>query len=291
MDIVDACCRFQPGQTIRAGNEAPPLGAKVTGQKKPLPQKNSNMKSNFDYQKLRPALDGLSLRDLEARIKELHRDARKRGVSKNDPLKLALFERRQRIRQTFQYTPEQVRQIERVNRILTDGSAKVLLRAGQLYRQMFQLKSAGDEFLDDFEIEATVSVAYSGADSVLRLEFDENRGESDYEAMAEILDDCPLGDRNLRSFHFSYRPVADWRASDEALGIVDTMMLAGESWGEDCLDVPELRHVNFCYAAHCLFVDSAYSLSDIIRCNDFWNQVQVMHQNWGENQSDNGLQR
>lgn len=224
----------------------------------------------------------MSLRALEARIKELHRDARKRGVSKNDPLKLALLERRRRIRQNFQYSPAQVSQIERVNQILTDGSAKVLQRAGQLYRQMLQLKSAGDEFLDDFEIEATVSIGYSGAGSVLRLDFDENQGESDYQAMAEILDDCQSGDNNLRSFHFSCQPAADWRASDEALGIVDTMILAGESWREDCLDVPELRHINFCHAAHCLFVHSAYSLSDIIRCNDFWNQVQVTHQNWGE---------
>lgn len=240
------------------------------------------MKSNFDHQKVQSALDSMSLRELEARIKELHRGASPNVVSRNDPLKLALLERRRRIRQTFQYTPEQVSQIERVNRILTDGSAKVLQRAGTLYRQMLKLKSAGDEFLDDFEIEATVSIGYCGADSVLQLEFDENQGESDYQAMAEILDDCPLEDRNLRSFHFSYQPAADWRASDEALGIVDTMILTGESWDEDCLDVPELRHVNFCHAAHCLFVDSAYSLSDIIRCNDFWNQVQATHQNWGE---------
>lgn len=249
------------------------------------------MKSNFDHQKLQSTVDGMPLRALEAKIKELHRGARKKGASKYDQLKLALSERRRRIRQNFQYTPEQVRQIERVNRILTDGSAKVLQRAGQLYRQMLQLKSTGDKFLNDFEVEATVSIGYSGADSVLRLEFDENQGESDYQAMAEILDDCPLGDRHLRSFHFSYQPAADWRASDEALGIVDTMMLEGEDWREDCLDVPELRHVNFCYAAHCLFVDSAYSLSDLIRCNDFWNQVQVTHQNWGENQPANDLRR
>jgi hypothetical protein len=249
------------------------------------------MKSNFDYKKTQAVLDGMSFRELETRIKELHRETRKRGVSKNDPLRLALFERRRRIRQNFQYTPAQVGQIERVNRILTDGSAKVLQRAGQLYRQMLQLKSAGDEFLDDFEIEATVSIGYSGADSVLRLDFDENQGESDYQAMAEILDDCQSGDRQLRSFHFSYQPAADWRASDEALGIVDPMMLAGEDWREECLDVPELRHINFCYAAHCLFVDSAYSLSDIIRCNDFWNQVRVTHQNWGENQPANDLRR
>ena len=174
--------------------------------------------------------------------------------------------------------------IERVNRILTEGRAKVLQRCGFLYKQMLQMKKQGDDFPDDFEIEGTVTVRFNNEDSVLTFDDDENNGQSDYVAMAEVLEVTQTDFECLTSFYFSWCKDADLQASHEELGIIDRSLKTNFNY--ELLDAPELRHIEyFCFASHVLFVDMDYSLSDIIRINDVWNEVKVTHQNFGVNRN------
>jgi hypothetical protein len=226
-------------------------------------------------------IEKLSLPELEGRIKELHKEFQRSGARKDDRLNACLSYRQGLINKDFKFTQEAIKHIERVNRILTESTAKVLQRTGLLYRQMLQLKAQGDDFLDDFEVEGTLSVHFNNEESLLTLDEDENNGQSDYMAMAEILDDTQSVYEFLMPFSFSYTEGADWQASDEELGIIDRMLKS--NWNIELLSEPALSHIEyFCYASHLLFVDSNYSLSDIIRINDFWNEVKVTHQNWGE---------
>jgi len=157
-----------------------------------------------------------------------------------------------------------------------------LQRTGLLYRQMLQLKMQCDDFLDDFYVEGTVAVGFRGEESVFTLDTDENNEQSDYVAMADILEYTNGAFEYLRSFSFQYTENADWQVSDEELGIKDDMLKI--NWNIELLDAPELSVIEyFCYASHLLFVDSDYSISDAIRIKDIWNEVIVTHRNCGEN--------
>jgi len=231
-----------------------------------------------NWEEFHAEIEKLSLPELEIRIKELYKEFERSDSRKDDKLDACLTQRKHLINMDFKYTPEVISHIERVNRILTESTAKILQRTGLLYRQMLKLKAEGDDFLDDFEIEGTVSVHFNNEESILTLDEDENNGQSDYVAMAEILDDTQPELKFRMPFSFSYNEDADWQASDEDLGIKDRMLRS--NWNIELLRAPELSHIEyFGYGSHILFVDSNYSISDAIRVNDVWNEVKVTHQN------------
>jgi hypothetical protein len=219
----------------------------------------------------------MTLCELELEIKKLYK-----YYSKNEGRKLKrkieayLGQRSWLINNEFRFTPEIVKHIERVNQILTDKTAKVVKKASELDRQMHAIKAAGDDFLVDYEIEGTVDIYYNGENLFQLLNEDENDGQSDYHAMAEIL--CDINDLHLRSFCFS-----DSDTSHENEKNIYSAEMLKRNWNIELLSAPELRHIEyFCYASHCLFCHSNYSISDIIRINDFWSEVNVQWQNLGE---------
>jgi hypothetical protein len=133
-------------------------------------------------------IEKMSLPELEAMIKKLYKEFQRSHVNKNDKLNACLSQRKYLINKNFKFTPEAVKHIERVNRILTESTANVLKRSGFFYRQMLQLKAEGDDFLDDFDVEGTLSVHFNSEEPVLMLADDENNGQSDYIAMADVLE-------------------------------------------------------------------------------------------------------
>lgn len=230
-----------------------------------------------NWEEFHTEIKKLSLPELEAMIKTLYKEFQKSRAYKDDKLEACLSQRKHLINKNFKFTPEVVRHIERVNRILTESTAKVLQRTVLLYKQMVQLKAQGDDFLDDFEVEGSVSIEFFGEESVLTLDEDENNGQSDYVAMADVLEFSQLAFEYLRSFSLSDRDNVDCNATDEELG-TDHMLKV--NWNIELLDAPELSHIEyFCYASHILFVDSDYSISDAIRIYEVRNEVKVTHQN------------
>ena len=178
----------------------------------------------------------------------------------------------------IRFTPEIITQIERVNSILVENRAKLLRRCQMLYRQMLQLKVKGDEFLTDFDIEGTLSVAYFEDEPLPDPGFDENNGQSNYAAMADVLEWTETTFALASHFYFTYREDANPDASNEELGIIDTLL--EHNWNIELLDAPELSHIEYIgYASHNLFVHSKYAISDIIRIKYFENEVTVIHQN------------
>lgn len=222
-------------------------------------------------------IDKLPLPELEIKIKEQYAAFQKSDRRRSDELDECLKQRKYLINNDFVFTPEVVWHIERINRILIEGTTRVLQRTIQLYRQMEQLKVQGDDFLNDFEVEGYVSIPYD-EESLLTLNEDENNGQSDYGAMAEILDYTNGAFEQLRSFTLFGGEIKNRATSDEALVTDDTLQL---NWNIELLAAPELKHIPyFCYASHLLFVDSNYSISDAIRIGYFCNEVKVLYQNY-----------
>jgi hypothetical protein len=225
-------------------------------------------------------MEQLSLPELEELIKEQFKVLQKQRNYRDIKLNMCLCHRKWLINSNFKFTQNAVSHIERINRILTESTAKVLKRSRLLYGQMVQLKQQGDDFLDDFNVDGSISASFNGEASVLILDEDENHGQSDYIAMAEILNYTQLAFENLRAFYFSYDDNPECQEIDEDRFKDDMLKL---NWNIELLSAPELSSIDyFCYASHILFVDSKYSISDAIRVNDIWNEVKVRHQNWGE---------
>lgn len=230
-----------------------------------------------NWKEFHDEIEKLSLPELEAMIKMLYKEFQRSGAYKDDKLDACLSQGKHLINKNFKFTPEVVCHIERVNRILTESTAKVLQRTKLLYRQMVQLKAQGDDFLDDFDVEGTVAVVFRGEESVLTLDEDENNGQSDYVAMADVLEYTQLAFEHLRSFSLSDRDNVDCNATDEELKTDDMLEI---NWNIELLDAPELSSIEyFCYASHILFVESNYSISDAIRINEVCNEVKVTHRN------------
>ena len=142
---------------------------------------------------------------------------------------------------------------------------------------MIQTKARGDNFLTDFFIQARLSVEFNGPDSLLVLAEDENEGQSDCETMAEILAGVKHNGQSLHHIMLSDDETLNIDSKDEDF-IEDPFLK--KNWNIELLAAPELSHItHFCYASHALFCDTLYSLSDIIRTNDFCSEVEVTHRN------------
>jgi hypothetical protein len=232
---------------------------------------------NENWGEFNAKIEKLSLPELEAMIKTLYLEFQRSRDYKDDKLDACLCQRKYLINNSFKFTPEVVTHIERVNRILTESTAKVLQRTKLLYRQMVQLKAQGDDFLEDFYVEGTVAVEFRGEESVLKLDEDENNGQSDYVAMADVLEYTQIAFEHLRSFSLFETDNVDCNVTDEELKTDNTLEI---NWKIELLNTPELSSIEyFCYASHILFVWSNYSISDCIRINDVRNEVKVTHRN------------
>ena len=222
-------------------------------------------------------IEKLSLPELEEKIKGLYKEFKKSNNYLDERLYFYLWHRSDIINQNFKFTPNVVKHIERINSMLMESTVKVLKRTNLLYQQMTQIKAQGDDFLDDFEVEGSVSIEYLNKDSLLILDEDENNGQSDYVAMADVLDFTQTIFRNLSSFSISYKSDEPANETNDNYAIDYTLDL---NWNIDILSAPELRGIQYiCHASHVLFTDTHYSISDIIRIKNICNEVKVIHRN------------
>jgi len=231
-------------------------------------------------------IESFELPALEAKIQQLYDGyLSNRGDGDylgclNDVLGL----RKSILNERFVFTPQAVMHFERINKLMIEQTAKLLAKTETLYEQMKANKKAGDDFLDDFHLEATLEVGYRGEESILILEADENAGECDYNALAEIISFTPNAFcKPLRSFHLHNHetcpfPPEEMLADNQFLGNWDTE----ENWDENLLRIPELQHIPYiCYALRGLVIHSNYSFSDILRINDIRCEVSVDWRNGG----------
>ena len=221
----------------------------------------------------------MSIPKLEKEIHKLFPAFLKSNETAKWKIDICLWSRKRKLNTNFKFTAAQVEQLEKVNQLLIDATAKLLKKAELLDRQMQAIKAAGDDFLDDYDIESNLTIEFYDEDSILVIDEDENDGQSDYQAMVEVLDETLT--MPLRSFYLhdkentEYTETSDERYHDNMLNL---------NWDIEELSAPELQHIPyFCYASHALFCHSNHSYSDIIRIKSFRNEIEVHWQNFVEN--------
>ena len=238
--------------------------------------------SSFEIESFElPALE-VKIQQLYNSYMSIHGDSNYLGCL-NDILGM----RKEIINKRFVFTPQAVVQFERINKLLTEKSAKLIAKTALLYEQMKANKRTGDDFLDDYHLEATLDVAYRGEDSILTMETDENGGECDYSLMAEIFSMMPNSvSKPLLRFHLHDPDAVNCSFNVEEL-LHDVQYWENwdkeKNWEEQwLLRIPELEHIpSICNALRGLVVHSNYSLSDILRINDIRSEVRVDWRNHG----------
>lgn len=227
-------------------------------------------------------IDSFELPDLEKKILELYVGYFETTLEDKNYLycmRECLSIRKDIININIEFTPEVVKHIERVNKMLIDSTEKVLTKAGNLYDYMKAQKLAGDEFLDYFIIDATMIVNRLKEESILSFDVDENNGESNYVAISDVLDATKDEFEYLRRFYFSEYNYRLGNDNDDDFKKDESL---NQNWNISLLDAPELKHIPYiCYATHFLFEKTNYSISDIIRINNVSSEIKVTWMNEG----------
>lgn len=202
----------------------------------------------------------MSCDELELDIKKLYKTYTKnKSESVRLRIKNQLKQRKRLINERIIFTPDIVNYIMKVNQLLTDKTMLIIKKAVELNQQMEEVKKAGDNFLEDYEVEYSIKIEYDG-ENLRNIEAHQNYIQSDYYAIADILYDLDLS--GMETY------------------VIDSSQL--ENWNHEFpLSVPELSDIKFCYASHELFCHGHYSILDIIRINLFWTEVYVRWQNFG----------
>lgn len=202
------------------------------------------------------------------------------GLDRKKELESLLRRRRILLNREFLCTDEEVKALESVNKRLHYLTKKMFSKTADLYRCI--LKAGYDpDFDDDIMLEGSLRFVFDSVEdgnSILRCDMDSYYG-SNFSAMMEIVwdfheDTCQKALVECRlSYNRNHCPEMD----DKNFRL-DDYWDDGQSWNEGPLRRKELDHICFCYAMHNACCHKLYSLPDIIRMNDFWCEVKIIHQ-------------
>ena len=160
-------------------------------------------------------------------------------------LKALLLQRSDLLNEMFECTPKEVEEFAQVNTLLNDLTKKMHANALSLYRAL--LKEGYDpDFDDDIVIDGTLQFVFSDEGSYY---------------CREDADPNPYGSR--------FAPMLD---------ILDDFLDDGASWNEVPLNRAEFKEINICHAVHDLICHKNYSIPDLLCMNDFWVEVNILHQ-------------
>ena len=229
------------------------------------------------------------LKNVESEIKEIvgadiYSFTRKHTKynGKHEKVKELLNVRQSLLNKIFLATPKEIKRLEQVNSLLDDSTKKMFHRTASLYRTL--LSSYRDkEFDDDYEVigslKCNVDYGLEGEcyDTVLKLDNDEFYG-SDFGYMITLINGMQDVE-NIVECHIGYKETHTSSMNDKDLDCYDRWD-DGISWNEGQLNRKELEHICICYATHVICVHNEYSLSDLLRLNDFWVEVQFKCQHF-----------
>ncbi|MDL2323144.1 hypothetical protein LJC52_04065 [Bacteroidales bacterium OttesenSCG-928-A17] len=183
-------------------------------------------------------------------------------------IRLLLEERRFLLNKSFEFTPKNIENLLRVNRILSEGSQKVMTKSVEMARE---LQNREDNFTDYYEISGTVRVLYDGNDSLIDFDPEHDEDElSDCPHIMEIISSA-MSSRYREDLFFCYPS-----KNGDPYG---TPLYADDPWNRNFNSRPEFAGIRFSWAFHNLVDHTLYALQDVVRINDFWNEVTVIHQN------------
>ena len=191
--------------------------------------------------------------------------------------KALLRQRSDLLNEMFECTPKEVEAFAKVNTLLNDLTKKMHAKALSLYRALLT-EGYDPDFDDDIVIDGTLRFVFSDeASYYCREEADPNPYGSRFAPMLDILydihEDTPECAFCKVSYELRHKP--DMPAEEFGL---DDFLDDGASWNEVPLNRAEFKEINICHAVHDLICHKNYSIPDMLSMNDFWVEVNILHQ-------------
>ena len=171
-----------------------------------------------------------------------------------------LIQRQELLNKMFIPTSEAMEHFKVVNNRLFTLSEQLRIRLRILNEKRSVIMDC-PEFDDDYEIEGSLRFSFNGEESVLKLDDDSYYG-SNFTQMMELLNILTHRNTDLHPL--------------ECIGFNSTSLDDGQSWDEyPFRDRKEFDGIIICYAVHNFTSHLGYSISDLIRMNDFWTEVHL----------------
>ena len=240
-------------------------------------------KTKYDLMRERLQKIEKRLHDIIGYGTELH-DLRYASRKKREQITGLLSQRKRLLNRMFLATPEEVARMEQLNNLLLDQTKKLYARTEELYRKM-TTTTYNPDFDDDVEVEGTLRFVMDGPDSLFPMSNDDYYGSKFAKTLEIISSLCYYNiifcNENIELVHCSCHP-SEYRPdmSSEELGTVDKLN-DGQTWFNPCKLIGEkFWHICICHAVYDLSTNQPYSIPDILRMNDFWSEVSVIHQHF-----------
>ena len=240
-------------------------------------------KTKYDLMHERVQKIEKKLHDIIGYGTELH-NLRYASRKKREQITGLLSQRKRLLNRMFVGTPEEIARMEQLNALLLDQTKKLYARTEELYRKMTTMTYNRD-FDDDVEVVGTLRFVMDGKNSLLPISNDDYYGSKFANTLDVISSLCRYKiifcTENIEFVHCSRHP-SDYRPdmSSEELGTVD-ILNDGQTWLSPCKPIGEkFWHICICHAVYDLSMNQPYSIPDILRMNDFWTEVSVIHQHF-----------
>lgn len=197
-----------------------------------------------------------------------------------DRLKALLILRKELMNDMFLCSPEEVSRLERVNARLENMTQQMYSKTSETYRSF--LEKAGSMADKDFhfEVRGLVRFEYRSPDSVIGDGNMANPYGSRFEAMMDIIHEF-LNDWFVSHWGGAECRKCYWRDPDGRIHIekpeADDGDDDGITWTDERLDRPELDPIGICLTLYRLYMDTPFSLPDILRMNDFRGEINIIY--------------
>ena len=173
----------------------------------------------------------------------------------------------------------EVEGFKRVNDTLYSLHQQMLERGAELWRRelSFDVK---DDFDDDIDLEGKLFFSSNDESSLVRYDNDNFYG-SDFPFMLELEDDLlSKGLHEIEFCHTSRKEDSTPEMTDKELGF-ENLLDDGNSWADSIVwfcDNPKIKDVFIHHPMNDLASNKNFPLPDIVRMNDFWCEIRVLHQ-------------
>lgn len=175
-----------------------------------------------------------------------------------DKVQNLLLERCAILNGMFSHTDENKARLQKVNDYLYSLSLQLFERVKKAVQNRTAIMNC-PEFDDAYELEGVLYFSFNGPDSVLVLDDDELY-QSDFELMIKVLDDL---------YYVRHENEIERIHSD--FGLLDD----GKSWNRPPFSDDWFDDTVICHAVYRLCHQKLYSIPDLLRLNDFWNEVNI----------------
>ena len=210
-------------------------------------------------------LESLSVEQLEEVVMCLY-NKHKLDITKEikNKLKELLYERKYKINQTFEWTPENQEKLIRLNQKFIECWEKLDIEAKQMFKTLKNRINNQDIFLHDFEINAEVKPFI--------YIIDEN---GDYEEAENCIEEVLIAtlEDHVNSHYYGHSDTSEELLSQEII-----YLKREQNWSHDrCFDGKFNEHF-ISQAIHDLYDHTCLSFPDILKINNLCPRLPIEHQ-------------